>query len=294
MKTEFKRFKEHYDTSMQDMFAADSDFYAQYWGDFFHFAIFDHEGQSWEDAFQRTHDAYIQDLHLDAAQKVVELACGRGGFSNILASRTQAEVLGIDISPMQLARARRFKHPNLRFRQHDIMHIDDLDETFDAAIYLDAACYLPDKAKALARIYTILKPGARLLLVDWCKQQGLRRAQEELVLHPFMQYWAVPSLETIASYSKHLRRAGFRVLRMEDRTDKVRPNWERGYQQALQGIRDLSLGDIARFARVGLRIGRNGLQLIKDQFPAAIYIKTGFDTGFLRYAYFLAEKPGPP
>ena len=77
---------------------------------------------------------------------------------------------------------------------------------------------------------------------------------------------------------------------MEDRTARVRRNWEFGYQQALQGIRKIGLRDIARFAKVGLRAGRRGLQLIKEQFPAALYIKVGFDTGFLRYAYFLAER----
>ncbi len=290
MGTDLKYFKEHYDTSMQEMFAAVSDFYAQYWGDFFHFALFENEQESWEEAFRRTHDGYIEDINLAGARKVIELACGRGGFSDFLARHTQGQVLGIDISRTQLARAKRFERDNLHFQQHDIMHIDELDETFDAVVYMDAACYLPDKAKALTRIHKIMNPGARLLLVDWCKQDGLHRIQEELVLHPFLRYWAVPGLETMTSYKKHLTQAGFTIGRMEDRTSRVKRNWEFGYQQALQGIRQIGPRDIARFAKVGLRAGRRGLQLIKEQFPAAIYIKVGFDTGFLRYAYFLAEK----
>lgn len=290
MKMDLKQFTEQYDTMMQQMFSAVSDFYARYWGEFFHFAVFDHDGQSWEEALRQTHEGYLNDLRLDTARSIIELACGRGGFSDILAGRTRADVLGVDISAAQLARARHFRRANLRFLQHDIMHIDELAETFDAAVYLDAACYLPDKGTALLKISKILNPGARLLLVDWCRQPGLHRTQEELVLHPFMRYWAVPELETMTSYSKHLGHAGFNILRMEDRTDCVRPNWERGYQQALEGVRSLSLRDIARFAKTGLRAGRKGIQFIKDQFAAAIYIKVGFDAGFLRYTYFLAEK----
>jgi cyclopropane fatty-acyl-phospholipid synthase-like methyltransferase len=289
MNADLKHFRKNYDTSMREMFAAVSDFYAQYWGDFFHFALFDDDRQSWEDALERTHEAYIEDIRLSNAHKVIELACGRGGFCDYLAHHTQGQVLGVDISPTQLARARRFTRGNLRFRQQDIMHVEELGETFDAVVFMDAACYLPDKAKALAKIRCIMNPGSRLLLIDWCKQEGLHRTQEELVLHPFMQYCAVPGLETMASYKRHLTRAGFQILRMEDRTDRVRQNWERGYEQAVRGIRDLSLRDIARFARKGLRTGRRGLQLVKEQFPTAIYIKVGFDTGFLRYAYFLAE-----
>lgn len=291
MRADLKHFKEQYDTSMQEMFAAVSDFYAQYWGDFFHFAVFDSEDQSWEEAFARTHEAYIRDILLSSTHNVIELACGRGGFSDYMASHTEGDVLGVDISPVQLSRARRFARRNLRFCQQDIMHIDQIGQTFDAVVYMDAACYLPDKARAVTRISSIMNPGARLLLVDWCKQEGLRRVQEELVLHPFMQYWAVPSLETIASYKRHLTRAGLRILQVEDRTSRVGRNWEYGYQQAVQGIQHLSVTDMARLARTGLRAGRKGLQLIKEQFAAALYIKAGFDAGFLRYAYFLAERP---
>ena len=40
----------------------------------------------------------------------------------------------------------------------------------------------------------------------------------------------------------------------------------------------------------GIKLGPNGIKLIKEQFPAAVYIKVGFDIGFLRYAYYLVEK----
>jgi len=292
MNRELTYFKEHYDRSMPEMFAAVGDMYARYWGEFFHFAIFDNDSESREEALRRTHERYMDDIRLGDAATVIELACGRGGFSNLLAQNTQGKVMGIDISPAQLARARRYRRSNLRFRQHDVMHIDELGETFDAVVFMDAACYLPDKAEAIFRIGRIMKPGARFLLIDWCKQAGMNRFQEELVLHPFMKYWAVPSLETMASYERFFAREGLRMLKVEDLTPRVSRNWEHGYEQAVRGIQDLSLRDVASFARKGLRVGRRGLQLIKEQFPAAIYIKVGFDAGFLRYAYFLVEKPG--
>lgn len=292
METDLKQFREHYDTSMQEMFAAVSDLYAQYWGDFFHFAIFENDQESWEEAFGRTHRRYVEDVQAARAQDVIELACGRGGFCDALANHTPGQVLGIDISGTQLARARRFERNNLHFAQHDIMHIDELGRTFDAVVYMDAACYLPDKALALQRIGKIMNPGARLLLIDWCKQEGLHRMQEELVLHPFMRYWAVPGLETMTSYRKHLAAAGLKIRQVEDLTPKVKRNWEFAYQRAIEGIRTLSLRDMVRLAKAGLRAGRHGMRLIQEQFPAALYIKAGFDAGFLRYAYFLAEKPG--
>ena len=59
----------------------------------------------------------------------------------------------------------------------------------------------------------------------------------------------------------------------------------------------VQVGEIAAEPDVGVDhaptsaviVQREGARLIKEQFPAAMYIKAGFDTGFLRYVYFLVE-----
>lgn len=290
-KHDFKYFKEHYQESVATMFSAVSDLYATFWNDFFHFALFEHDEESWEVAFERTHRRYMEDLRVEEAEKVIVLACGRGGFANLIAAHTRGDVLGIDLSEVQLARARRFERANLRFKHHDIMRVDTLGETFDAAVCLDAACYLPDKALAIKKIARILKPGARLLVVDWCRQEGLSRLQEEMVLHPFMRYWAIPSLETVKAYEKYFQHSGFELLRLADLNEKVRKDWDFGYECALKAVKELSEEQhLPGLIWTGVKLGPRGIRLIKEQFPAALYIKAGFDTGFLRYAYFLGEK----
>ena len=286
-------FKEHYRESVERMFAAVSDLYAQYWNDFFHFAIFEDGEESWESAFQKTHQRYLDALKVSRAQRVLELGCGRGGFSNILAQHTPGTVLGIDLSRAQLSHTKRFNHANLRFKLHDIMHVDDLAETFDAVACLDAALYLPDKALAIARLSRVVEPAGRVLIVDWCRQEGLSAVQEELVLHPFMRYWGVPSLETLRSYTRIFRHSGFSLLDVIDLNERVRRNWEFGYHRALAAITELSIKDAPRLLWKGLTLGTDGIRLIKEQFPAAVYIRTGFDAGFLRYVYFLAERQDP-
>jgi tocopherol O-methyltransferase len=292
IRSDLRYFKEYYRESVERMFAAVSDLYAKYWNDFFHFAIFEDDQESWESAFQKTHTRYLDALQISRAQRALELGCGRGGFSNILAQHTQGTVLGIDISRSQLSHTKRFNHSNLRFKSHDIMHVDDLTETFDAVACLDAAFYLPDKALAIERLSKVVEPGGRVLLVDWCRHEGLSAVQEELVLHPFMRYWGVPSLETIRSYRRIFRHSGFSVLDVTDLNEQVKRNWEFGYQRALMAITELSIKDAPRLLWKGVALGPDGIRLIKEQFPAAVYIKAGFDAGFLRYVYFLAERQG--
>ena len=74
--------------------------------------------------------------------------------------------------------------------------------------------------------------------------------------------------------------------------ERVRRNWEFGYQRALAAITELSINDAPRLLWKGVTLGPDGIRLIKEQFPAAVYIRAGFDTGFLRYTYFLAERQG--
>lgn len=280
----------HYKESVERMFAAVSDLYAEYWNDLFHFALFQDDNESWESAFQRTHREYLEALKIEHAHNVLDLGCGRGGFSKILAQNTEGNVLGIDISRAQLSHANRLKQSNLRFGCHDIMKVDDLRETFDAVACIDAACYLPDKKLAIEKISKVMEPGARFLLVDWCKREGLSQAQAELVLHPLMKHWAIPNLETAANYSKIFRRSGLTMIEATDLNDKVRRNWEFGYARALTAIRDLSVRDVPRLLWKGITLGSEGTRLIKEQFPAAVYIKVGFDVGFLRYVCFVAER----
>lgn len=283
-------FREHYVENVERMFGAVSDLYAQYWNDFFHFALFERGDESWTEAFDAAHRKYMSALRVGEAKAVIDLACGRGGFANLLAQNTNGNVLGIDLSRAQLSHCGRFRRPNLRFEHHDIMKVDALGETFDAVALLDADCYLPDKRGAIERIARVTRPGGRFLLLSWCKADGLTPTQESLVLHPFMRYWGIPSLETPRGYQAHFARSGLRLLDEIDLNAAVRRNWEFGYEQAVKAVQELSSQAALQLLWKGIRLGSDGLRLLKEQFPAALYIKAAFDAGFLRYRYFVLEK----
>lgn len=78
------------------MFAAVSDLYRRYWGDYFHFAIFESDDEPMDEALDRTHRKYLDELRVADASRVLELACGRGPFTEYLARNSGAEVLGIE------------------------------------------------------------------------------------------------------------------------------------------------------------------------------------------------------
>ena len=279
-----------YRATMQAGFDALAPLYYEFWGEYFHLALFEAESDP-EDltaAYDRTHERYFELLGGPAAERIIELACGGGAFSAWMADRTAGQVLGIDLSRGQLSHARKWladgRRPNLRFEQRDIMELDTLDGEYDAAVCLDAACYLPDRSEALKAVARRLRPDGRLLMVDWCRAERTTSLQRELLLDPLCKLWSIGELETARGYRRKLEEARFEVIALEDLSDQVRPNWERGYQAALRALSEpLRVDRLLALASGAVRHGPRIVRAAKEQFSVALLAKAAADAGVLRY-----------
>jgi hypothetical protein len=135
-----------------------------------------------------------------------------------------------------------------------------------------------------------LRPGGRLLLVDWCRVERATPMQRELILDPLCRYWAIADLATVASYNRAFAAAGLRILRVDDLSDGVVPNWERGYQAALRALAEpIRLGELLRLAAVTAKHGPVAVRAAKDQFQVALLARAAADSGLLRYVSVLGE-----
>lgn len=282
---------------MQAGFDALSDLYYEYWGEFFHLALFE-PGSDPADlapAYERTHERYFELIGGARASRILELACGGGAFAAWMADHTDGHVLGVDLSTGQLDRARRrFAHgkrPHLLFEQCDIMELDGLGGGFDAAVCLDAACYLPDRGAALMAIARRLRRGGRLLVVDWCQAERTTALQRELLLDPLCRMWAIQGLESPRGYRRKLEAAGFEAIEIQDLSDRVGPNWERGYRAALQAVSEpVRPGRVVALAISVVRHGPEVVRAAKDQFRVALLAKAAADCGALRYVLACASR----
>ncbi|MEV4619212.1 methyltransferase domain-containing protein [Asanoa sp. NPDC049573] len=290
--------RDHYRENMRAGFDALVELYYTYWGEYFHLAVFEpgDDPVDLDAAYERTHERYFEAIGGPGVRRILDLACGGGALSAWLADRTTADVVGLDQSKSQLAHARRWladeRRPNLRFVQHDVMGLDDLAEApFDAAVCLDAACYLPDRREALRGLAGRMRPGGRVLLVDWCRAERTTKMQRELILDPLCRYWAIADLETAEGYRRSFDAAGFRIRQLDDLSERVMPNWERGYQAALRALAEpVKLGQLLRLAAVTATHGSVAVQAAKDQFQVALLAKAAGESGLLRYVSVLAEK----
>ena len=98
---------------------------------------------------------------LAAPRRIVDLGCGPGNSTDLLAQRwPDAEVTGIDSSPDMLAQARR-AYPALRWIEADIAALPP-DGAHDLVFSNAALQWVPDHARVFPALFDALPPGGVL------------------------------------------------------------------------------------------------------------------------------------
>jgi SAM-dependent methyltransferase len=93
-----------------------------------------------------------------AGRRVVDMACGEGYGSAILAQRA-AEVIGVDANPEAHEHARlRYTAPNLRFERDLVEQFDD-GAPWDAIVFLQTIEHVTEPGALLERYAGLLAPG---------------------------------------------------------------------------------------------------------------------------------------
>jgi SAM-dependent methyltransferase len=106
-------------------------------------------------------------FHLPArGDRALDLGCGTGGQTALLADR-YAEVVAVDLSgPMVEFARRRRPAPNVRYEQRDLRGVTpDTDGRFDL-VFSAYTLHHVELDSALHRIRSLVRPGGQVLLVD--------------------------------------------------------------------------------------------------------------------------------
>ncbi|MDR6452068.1 trans-aconitate 2-methyltransferase [Variovorax paradoxus] len=118
----------------------------------------------YEDERTRPAQELLARVPLPEAARVVDLGCGPGNSTELLANRfPQAQVVGTDNSEAMLASARE-RLPQARFELSDIATWAPQDEAPDL-IYANAALqWVPDHEQLIPRLFAALAPGGVLAI----------------------------------------------------------------------------------------------------------------------------------
>jgi ubiquinone/menaquinone biosynthesis C-methylase UbiE len=131
-------------------------------------------GASYErlaETFARIHDRVVAALALEPGMRVLDVACGTGGVA-LRAARVGADVVGVDISADQLAKARRAAEAEglrIQFDEGDCQELPYADADFENVVSVFGAIFAPDQKRTAGELSRVCRRGGRLALTAWQK-----------------------------------------------------------------------------------------------------------------------------
>ncbi len=164
-------------------------------------------------------------LGVQPHHQVLDLACGRGKSSFILhCLYPGATVVGMDLLQrnIQVAEAL-FDHlPNLTYVTGDVSNLKFADQSFDRILCLEAAFHFPDRAQFLREAHRVLRPGGKLVVVDFAwKTDAHRERRHDPLTRLVRDIWQWEDFYSIGDYERAAADAGFRVHAQHDWTSRV-------------------------------------------------------------------------
>jgi sterol 24-C-methyltransferase len=161
-----------------------------------------------------------QELQLPAGAKVLDIGCGRGRVAAHMTEMTDAKVSGLNIDKDQLASAVAFNEVlgysnNFVRRDMNDLPLPFEDQEFDGFYQIQAFSLCKDIPKMCSEIYRVLKPGARVSMLDWASLDAYNPEDahhQELMkgIKPIIGAVGTPTPQSMADA---LEGAGFRIIR---------------------------------------------------------------------------------
>jgi len=218
---------------------------------------------------------------LPKGSRILDVGCGIGGSSRILAKYYGFNVTGITISPAQVKRARELTPSgyNCNFQVMDALDLEFEDGSFDAVWSVEAGAHMNNKNKFADEMLRTLRPGGYLALADW-NSRDLKTCPptfiEKLVLKQLLEQWVHPNFISINEFSNILRTnknsAGEVIT--ENWNYYTNPSW---YDSIIEGIR-----------RPFVIVSLGPLAIIKSlrEIPTLLLMNWAFKKGLMEFGVF--------
>jgi len=172
-----------------------------------------HDQQGW-DHNNHYHRFLLKQLP-DRCETVLDVGCGTGEFSRLLAERAN-RVVAMDLSSnmIEVAKQRSRQYLNIDFQVADVLQWKFSAEQFDAITSIATAHHLPIE-NLLPNLKAALKPGGRLVILDLLEHENVPDMLSDFVAVPLN--WLLQILR-----NKHIQQSPQAAEAMKDhlRTDK--------------------------------------------------------------------------
>lgn len=195
-----------------------------------HLAV-DPEGEFTFNGYRHQPRAIVSEANRLGAKRVLELGCGQGFNTLILAQRfPEAEVLGVDLVDTNLKKARaaasKANRPKLRYDVGDLNALVDTTEGFDLVFAVEALSYARDVDAVAHSIAAMMQPGGRFVMFDVHAVAEVDALPTDLALATRLYETSVAvthGSHRAGKWEAALRRAGLRVGATQDISEGILP-----------------------------------------------------------------------
>ena len=222
---------------------------------------------------------------LPRGTNVLDVGCGIGGSSRILAKVYEFEVTGITISPKQVQRATELTPQGVtaKFQVDDALALSFPDNSFDVVWSIEAGPHMPDKVKYGSEMMRVLKPGGILVVADWNQRDDRQKPLnywEKPVMRQLLDQWSHPAFSSIEGFSEQIAETGLveGEVATADWTPETLPSWLESIWQGI--VRPQGL----------IKFGFSGFIKSLREVPTMLLMRLGFGAGLCRFGMFRAVK----
>ncbi len=217
-----------------------------------------------------------------AGSRVCDVGCGYGATARLLVDELGAQVTGITVSLAQLRYGQaRARGENPRLVLGDWLDNGLPSESFDAVLAIESVSHMHERPRVFAECLRVLRPGGRLVVLDWLAAEATRRWQRRLLLDPICRAGHLPRLDSLRQYGEMLQRAGFEGVTGRDLSAQVWRTWP--WVLRLGGRRMVSDAQLRRLVVDPRHEEREFLGLIA-------YLMAGYATRSFRYGLLSARR----
>ncbi len=261
-----------------------------YWGEHIHLGHYGSPPR--RKNFLRAKEDFVHEMvrwggldQLPAGTTLLDVGCGIGGSSRILARDYGFSTTGITISPQQVRRARELTPEGLtaKFQVDDALALSFPDNSFDVVWSIEAGPHMPDKALYAQEMMRVLKPGGILVVADWNQRDDRKKPLnfwEKPVMRQLLDQWSHPSFSSIEGFSEQIAETGWVDGHVEtaDWTKETLPSWLDSIWQGI--VRPKGL----------IQFGVPGFIKSLREVPTMLLMRLAFGAGLCRFGMFRARK----
>jgi tocopherol O-methyltransferase len=210
-------------------------FYREIWGEHVHHGYWATGRESASEASEALIELLAAKSRLVPAQEVCDIGCGYGATAQVLAERHAVSVVGLTVSRAQSERAGRrvVKRGGLCILRQDWLENGFKAERFDRIYAVESSEHMPDKQRFFDEAFRTLRPGGIFVVCAWLACDDPSATQIRHLLEPICREGRLPSMGDEADYRRMAAQAGFRVVEVDDLTDRVRRTWSICARRAL-------------------------------------------------------------